>query len=200
MRAKVSMRLKTNLRGQVKQTALPKWKALLPLFEAVMNAFQAIQEAPQAREHQIVISCERDTGGFTLGDDPLPITSFTVSDTGIGFNDANFDSFNTAFSDHKEARGGKGLGRFMWLVAFDRARISSVFIEPDRPHPWRRNFVFDTNYDPDKAPAEPVEAGATGTTIVLEGFKSPYREECPKNVEIRAGPGNSDSSLSGFSA
>jgi hypothetical protein len=135
MREKVSMRLKSNLRGQVRQTPLPKWKALLPLFEAAMNAFQAIQEAPESREHRIIISCERDSGGLALGDEPSPITSFSVSDTGIGFNDANFDSFNTAFSDYKESRGGKGLGRFMWLVAFDRVRISSIFIERDRPHP-----------------------------------------------------------------
>lgn len=151
-----------------------------------MNAFQAIQEAPKAREHRIIISCDRDSGGLALGDDLPSITSFTVSDTGVGFNDANFDSFNTAFSDHKEAWGGKGLGRFMWLVAFERARISSIFIEPDSAHPLQRKFVFDTNYDPDRAPAEPIQEGARGTTIVLEGFKSPYRDECPKNVEILA--------------
>ena len=35
----------TNLRNQVRQTPLPKWKPLIPVFEAVMNSFQAIRDA-----------------------------------------------------------------------------------------------------------------------------------------------------------
>jgi len=188
MQYKVSaMRLKTNLRGQVKQTTLPKWKAMLPLFEAVMNAFQAIGEVGPSRGlHRIIIDCTRDDRGLDLGDELPPIVSFAITDTGVGFNDDNFDSFNTAFSDHKESRGGKGLGRFMWLVAFERARISSVFTESDSAHPWKREFVFDTSYDPDNAPAEAIATGNPGTTVILEGFKSPYKEECPRNIELLA--------------
>jgi len=37
--------IKANLRHQVRQTPLPKWKPWIPLFEAVMNSFQAIREA-----------------------------------------------------------------------------------------------------------------------------------------------------------
>lgn len=179
------MRLKTNLRGQVRQTALPKWKCLLPLFEAVMNAFQAIQEVPLRRSHSIIIECERDNV-LNITDEAAPFTSFTVKDTGVGFNDTNFDSFNTTFSEYKYERGGKGLGRIMWLVAFDKAAIDSTFFEPDSPHPWRRTFTFDTNYDPDQAPPVAIDEGASGTTVVLSGFKSPYREECPRTVEALA--------------
>ena len=50
------MTLKTNLRGQVRQTTLPKWKSLLPLFEAIMNAYQAIEEADKNRVHSIVVA------------------------------------------------------------------------------------------------------------------------------------------------
>jgi hypothetical protein len=179
------MRLKTNLRGQVRQTALPKWKCLLPLFEAVMNAFQAIQEANGKRQHSIVIDCKRDAV-LNINDELAPFVSFTVQDTGVGFNDANFDSFNTAFSEYKYKQGGKGLGRITWLVAFEKAEIDSVFSEPDSPHPWRRTFTFDTNYDPDQAPPVAIDAGVSGTTVVLSGFKSPYREECPRTVEALA--------------
>jgi hypothetical protein len=179
------MRLKTNLRGQVRQTALPKWKCLLPLFEAVMNSFQAIQEADPKREHSITVDCKRDNV-LDLGDELAPFVSFTITDTGVGFNDANFESFNTAFSEYKFERGGKGLGRIMWLVAFDKAEINSIFIETDSRHPWRRKFTFDTNYDPDRAPPAAIEAGTPGTTIVLSGFKTIYREECPRSVESLA--------------
>jgi len=34
-------------------------------------------------------------------------------------NDVNFDSYNTSYSVHKEDLGGKGLGRFLWLVSFE---------------------------------------------------------------------------------
>lgn len=179
------MRLKTNLRGQVRQTALPKWKCLLPLFEAVINAFQAIQEADPKRQHSIIIDCERDAV-LNVNDELAPFVGFTVKDTGVGFNDANFDSFNTAFSEYKYKQGGKGLGRIMWLVAFEKAEIDSVFVEPDSSHPWRRTFTFDTKYDPDQAPPVAIDAGMSGTTVILSGFKSPYRKECPRAVEALA--------------
>ncbi len=176
------MRLKTNLRGVVRQTALPKWKCLLPLFEAIMNAFQAIQEAPTSSDHSIIIECERDNV-LSIGDEPAPFVAFTIRDTGAGFNDDNFDSFNTAYSEYKVSRGGKGLGRIMWLVAFEKAEIDSIFRETDTAHPWRRQFVFDTNYDPDHATPTAIEAGRTGTTVRLSGFRNTYREECPRSVE-----------------
>jgi hypothetical protein len=120
--------LKTSLRGQVRQTVLNKYKPLLPLFEAVINAFQAIQDAATVQS-KLVIEIERERG---LGlDDTPPINGFNITDSGIGLNDTNFDSFNTAFSELKISRGGKGLGRFIWLVAFDHVEIDSTFSEPD---------------------------------------------------------------------
>src|SRR5713101_2559866 len=65
--------LKSNLRHQVRQTPLPKWKPWLPLFEALMNSFQAIREAKKpAGTGQILIEIERehmlvDKGGKCLG-------------------------------------------------------------------------------------------------------------------------------------
>lgn len=102
--------LRTNLRGQIRQTPLPKWKALLPLFEAVMNSFQAINDSKTEREHKIIISVEREAGLLSAEDDQ-PVTGFEITDTGVGFDDDNFESFNTAFSEHKVDRGGKGFDR-----------------------------------------------------------------------------------------
>lgn len=176
--------LRTNLRGQIRQTPLPKWKALLPLFEAVMNSFQAIQESKVHRKHKIVIAVDRDATLFE--EDDAPIVGFKISDTGVGFDDDNFDSFNTAYSEHKVDRGGKGLGRFMWLKAFDAVDISSVFSTQDgveKPSLWRRTFRFDFDYDPDKASAIQIGTGEVGTTVQLSTFRAPYRQECPRNVE-----------------
>lgn len=176
--------LRTNLRGQIRQTPLPKWKALLPLFEAVMNAFQAIQEANGGRQHRITIATVREHG--LLDDKDPPIVGFEITDTGVGFDDDNFDSFNTAYSDHKVDRGGKGLGRFMWLKAFESVDISSVFVAKDSDeHPtlWKREFRFDLDYNPDKAGAHQVDGHSAGTTVRLVGFRAPYRQECPRQVE-----------------
>lgn len=179
------MRLKTNLRGQVRQTTLHKWKCLLPLFEAVMNSIQAIQDADPSRDHSIIIECERENT-LKLDDELAPFVNFTIKDTGIGFDDDNFDSFNTAFSEHKYDRGGKGLGRMMWLVAFEKAEIDSVFRAEDTEHPWKRTFTFNTDYDPDNAMPVAIPEGMPGTTVILSGYRSPYKEECPRSPEALA--------------
>ncbi|MER9223158.1 ATP-binding protein [Mesorhizobium sp. M0644] len=179
--------LRTNLRGQIRQTQLPRWKALLPLFEAVMNSFQAIQDAKSHRRHRVTIVVERDAD--LIGEDNAPIVGFEIRDTGIGFTDENFDSFNTAYSEHKYERGGKGLGRFMWLKAFETVHVRTTFQAQDgddEPSHWLRDFEFGFDYDPDAASAAQIDSGASGTTVRLGGFLSPYREECPVDIEILA--------------
>jgi hypothetical protein len=176
--------LRTNLRGQIRQTPLPKWKALLPLFEAIMNSFQAVQDSKMGAEHKIIIILERERGLFS--EDDLPIAGFEIHDTGVGFNDENFDSFNTAYSEHKVDRGGKGLGRFMWLKAFEFVDVLSVFSSEDEgegPSLWKREFRFDLDYDPDKGVAVPVVNERIHTTVKLKGFRTPYRQECPRAID-----------------
>jgi N-6 DNA Methylase len=99
--------MKASIAGRVSHTNLPKAKALLPVFEAVVNAFQAIEE-PDAGSgrHEIQVVAERQ-GNLDDGK-PGPIESFVVTDTGVGFTDANYDSFNTVDSLYKAPRGGKG--------------------------------------------------------------------------------------------
>src|SRR5664280_2145871 len=143
--------LRTNIRNLVRQTQLPKWKPLLPIFEAVMNSFQAIRDIQRtSATGRIVIEIERDHD--FLPDETPPICSFTIIDNGVGLNDLNMDSFNESYIEHKLSLGGKGLGRFTWLKAFERVEIESTFREPDqKDHLLHRKFVFDENYDPDVA-------------------------------------------------
>jgi hypothetical protein len=117
------MSIKIDIGNQVRQTVLPQWKPLLPLFEAVMNSFQAIKDAnlPRAIPGRLAIEIERQEDLFK--GENAPIESFKVTDNGIGLDDDNFDSFNTAFSRRKVATGGKGLGRFIWLKAFEGAAL-----------------------------------------------------------------------------
>lgn len=173
---------KSNLRGQVRQTLLPKWKPLLPLFEAVMNAFQAIQDSNSRKSHRIFIEIERSYPSL-LNEDRPPISGFKVTDTGIGLDDENFESFNTSYSEYKVDRGGKGLGRIIWLKAFDRVVIDSVFATQSSDGVMQRKFTFDEGYSPAKGSPTAISARATGTSVHLTGFKEPYLSECPNTAE-----------------
>jgi hypothetical protein len=178
------MSIKIDLGNQVRQLVLPQWKPLLPLFEATMNSIQAIKDAnlPKPQRGKIVISVERSK--ILFEEDVAPVIGFKIEDNGIGLDDDNFDSFNTAFSRRKELLGGKGLGRLTWLKAFQEARIESTFREPDGKLLFR-SFVFNEVYDPEHLPL-PTESGqkSTGTTIELWGLRKAYAEKFPRSTDI----------------
>ena len=96
-----------------------------PLVETVVNAIQAIEAgSPDAGRVDILV--KRSNQQELEGGQP-PVESFSVIDNGIGFNDENRTSFDTLYSDHKIAQGGKGFGRFTCLKYFDDLIIESVF-------------------------------------------------------------------------
>jgi hypothetical protein len=177
------MSIKIDLRNQIRQTNLPKWKPLLPLFEAVMNSFQAIKDANPKRTGSIAIDIDRENS--LLPEDNPAVIGFRITDDGIGLTDDNFDSFNTAFSPHKIRIGGKGLGRFTWLKAFDRAQITSIFPEDRHGGLLCRNFVFDENYDlDDRGLPTSTTTGAAGTVIRLGDYRDAYKAQCPRTTEV----------------
>jgi hypothetical protein len=177
------MSIKIDLRNQIRQTDLPIWKPLLPLFEAVMNSFQAIRDAGLEHLGSISIDIEREK--LLILEDHPPVAGFRVTDDGIGLTDENFDSFNTAFSPHKIQIGGKGLGRFTWLKAFDRVEITSIFNDVHKGTLQRRNFVFDEKYDlDDRGLPIAIETARTGTTVRLMGYRNPYRTKCPRSPDV----------------
>ena len=136
--------MKASIAGRVRNTNLPKAKALLPVFEAVINAFQAIEETGSGK-HRIDIFAERQ-GDLDDGKSGK-IETFAISDTGIGFTDASPNSFNTVNSPYKASHGGKGLGRFLWLKAFTRVEVESDFYTVGVRGLLNRNFTFDASED-----------------------------------------------------
>jgi hypothetical protein len=162
--------MKASISGRIRNTHLPKPKALLPIFEAVMNAFQAIEEAG-GKGHYIRITVER-RGNLDDGK-PGPIEAFTIVDSGIGFTDENFDSFETVDSTYKAGRGGKGLGRFLWLKAFLRVEIDSHFRVVGMDKLQCRQFSFVANDD--EVLCAPVASDRTKpeTSVRLVGYLTP---------------------------
>lgn len=174
--------MKLDLDGRIKNTRLPRSKALLPVFEAVVNAFQAIEDLQRnARTESIEVVVHRDQALPDLGVDGH-VDGFSVTDTGVGFNDANLDSFFTSDTQYKHSRGGKGIGRFIWLKAFARAEIESHFERDGKL--VKRAFNFTTTTDqPMQSPRESMEKKRK-TTVRLVNMKSPYKEHCPQGLEL----------------
>ena len=65
---------------------------------------------------------------------------FEIEDNGVGFTDKHRESFDTLYTDHRIAEGGKGFGRFMCLKYFDKVGIKSVFGEK---RPIYEPLLFD---------------------------------------------------------
>jgi hypothetical protein len=177
------MSIKVNIENQVRQTTVLAWRPLVPLFEAVMNSFQAIKEANLPPNIPGRIGIEVVRRADLLNDDDPPISGFEITDNGIGLDDENWDSFNTAFSPHKLSRGGKGLGRFTWLKAFDHTKVQSTFKDEQGFH--TRSFTFDVDYDSDDKRGLPKAASQmhTSTTIELVDLKPHYIDQCPRQTD-----------------
>jgi hypothetical protein len=174
--------MKVDLAGKVKNTQLPRSKALLPMFEAVVNSFQSIEDAGETlRSPKIDIVVTRDPvlPGIEADTD---VNGFKITDNGVGFNPINVDSFFTSDTQYKVGRGGKGIGRFIWLKAFDRAEIESHY----RANGELLRTDFDFTLDRDQPPGPPTQSqeNAPKTTVRLVDMKSPYKENCPLSLAV----------------
>lgn len=176
--------MKASVAGRVRNTVLPRTRPLLPVFEAVINAFQAIEETDRRNGHVIRIEGTRQR---TLDDSPhAPFEAFSISDTGIGFTDGNYDSFNIVDSPYKAEHGGKGLGRFVWLKAFERVEVDSHYHNGADAGLLRRSFTFVASDDEQPCMLTPSGQRTPLTTVRLVGFRHPYCDECPRGLDIIA--------------
>lgn len=175
--------MKASVSGRVRHTNLPKTKTMLPVFEAVMNAFQAVEERGGIG-HRITIHAERQ---LTLDSDKsAPIESFIITDTGIGFTDENYDSFQTVDSPYKASYGGKGLGRFLWLKAFLRVEIESHYHASTTSVLLCRRFSFVAIDDDEPCQPQTSDKASPITTVRLIGLCNPYKDEVPRQLSIIA--------------
>lgn len=175
-------RMQSNFPGRVANTSLAAGQGLIPLLEAVVNSIHSMSARPGSRRVTVTIFRNPDLlSADAHGNTEEPITSFTIKDNGIGFNDENIESFSTLDSSAKIAIGGKGVGRVYWLKAFSEAKISSIYLS-STGEKCRRDFAFRPSPDgvedlekSDELPETPVE-----TTIELIGFKEAYRKASRK--------------------
>jgi len=174
--------MKTDVAGRVKNTSLAASRPLLPLYEAVVNSVQAIEDAHE-KDGRIEFQILRDS---TLFNDQHPelgeIVGFEVIDNGVGFNEANYNAFETSDTMYKAERGGRGVGRFLWLVAFEHVEVESHFIQNGKMR--RRRFTFVPVGDGVQSVTVEDSAETTPLTKVrLIGFRPKYQQQCPKKIE-----------------
>jgi hypothetical protein len=153
------------------------------MFEAVMNAMDAIQEASVTNGR---ISIEIGRGPVRQQELFLqPVRSFIIRDNGIGVTTDNFSAFETADTGHKADIGGKGVGRFLWLKAFDHAEITSVFIG-DHQKLVRRTFklCLTERGIEDHAVADAANGDQRGTEVRLCDYKEEFQAEVPASSDV----------------
>lgn len=188
------MSMNTHLQGRLRNTPLPTSHGLLCLFEAVVNSIQATQErsaTPGAARITVEIlrvpqtSLQLDDGSerSRRGSPSVEhITGFKVTDNGVGFNDANMASFETLDGEYKAHLGCRGVGRLLWLKAFDKVVVDSLFAgsEGKLKH---RSFTFTSSRGVDDVISEDSATGGQPRTCVhLQDFNKRYRDASPKTA------------------
>lgn len=178
--------MNTDVAGRVRNVQLPASKPLLPLFEVIINAIQAIEDANE-KNGRIEIDIVRSPDLFDGAADRSlsEITCFVVKDNGIGFDAQNYEAFTTSDTTYKAKRGGKGIGRFVWLVAFQTVEVESVFHADGLT--MRRSFAFCMRGEGIENPVCKEDSTAIrGTKVSLSGMNERLRKTCPKKLDTIA--------------
>lgn len=177
--------MKINFPNYIETMKLPSTKALYPLFEAVSNSIDAIEER-KIEDGKIIIILERLPQGLLdengeENKELLPVQNVTIVDNGIGFREANFAAFSELNTMWKKSRGGKGIGRVVWLKVFDYVEVESIYPNGNKSNEFRHfRFVCE------EEPIENVEGRNTKgdseikTSVRLVNCKNEYREAIPK--------------------
>ncbi|PJN93061.1 hypothetical protein CNY89_24110 [Amaricoccus sp. HAR-UPW-R2A-40] len=96
-----------------------------------------------------------------------------MSDNGVGLEPVRFEAFCTTDTDYKITRGGKWVGRLLWLDVFEQIRLVSIFRDGERA--FRRSFVFRLQSDEQitEEDLKEIEAAGsqTGTSITFCGLR-----------------------------
>ena len=177
-----------DIRGQLNNMRLSDTKALWPLFEAVVNSIHSIEDSANAEKGKISIYAQREEyvqGALEPKGNLGRFESFKITDNGTGFNADNYHSFNTAYSTFKIKKGCKGIGRFLWLKAFNSVELESVF--QDGSEHFKRKFDFTPDgVFPEENNTVMVDEQELKTVITLSDFARQYREQSPVELDVIA--------------
>ena len=186
---RMDMSFRFNLNGQLQAFSLPPYKALWPLFETVVNAIQSIEDSENKECGKVFIKAERDSVQQINIDGTAtnaPFVSFVVKDNGAGFGKDNYDSFCEAYSTLKLKKGCKGIGRFLWLKAFENVHIVSSYKEKGTWFIREFDFNMKREIDPEDNVKENLGEHIWNTEVRLENCIEKYQRKFPVTMDILA--------------
>ncbi len=171
--------LKSNLVKRIDRLPKPgiAADAMQPLFEAVSNSIHSTQDRFKenvAAKGKIVVT-------LTMARRQAP-AKIVVEDNGVGLDAKNYEAFTTTDTDNKIARGGKGVGRLLWLDCFEAISVSSQSDENGRTKRRKFRFVLSQsdqiqNYEESSVDGDAPE---TGLTVEFSGLRdNGYRAKFP---------------------
>lgn len=183
--------ISTSLSGRLRNTLLPKSHGLFPLFEAVVNSIQSIDSTypDDVGRGRIEVRIVRHGQGALdmrgAGRAPLePITEFHIHDNGAGFHADNMKSFETLDSEYKLPQGGRGVGRLLWLKAFQWVEVNSVF--RDGVQLKGRGFRFTASHGISGMEMPVVGQVDTFAKVSLMGYDRHYQQNSRKKASTIA--------------
>lgn len=115
--------------GEIKKKS---HEPLQPLFEAFTNAIESIRiltlqdSSKNIRDAEIIISIYLTSELLSQEDGKYEFQKFIVKDTGIGFNDTEWNRFIT-LKDNRKNFNNKGTGRIQYLHFFENTKIISQY-------------------------------------------------------------------------
>lgn len=184
------MNLNTSLKGRLRNTNLPKTNVLYPLFEAVVNSIHSIDAFNKSKgdenynEENIRIKIIRSPQITAMEEVKLDIIGFEIIDSGVGFNSDNYTSFQTLDSEYKISLGCRGVGRLLWLKAFDKVVVKSVYQENSKIFTRQFELNVDNNIHNEsntETPGINIE-----TSITLIGIHKEYSKYLRKTASTIA--------------
>ncbi len=116
--------------------------SLQPIFEAFTNSIEAIRDRRKfdtSHKGEIIIKIYSTE---TTVKDSFSFSSISIIDNGIGFNDEQFQRFNT-FRDNRKNYKNLGSGRIQFVHYFDSTNVNSVF-EQNKEF-YEREFIVSKN-------------------------------------------------------
>lgn len=100
---------------------------LQPIFEAFTNALESINERRKIEDslqgHIVFRIYQKETT-----DSQTEFNRLSIEDNGIGFNQKEFERFNT-YKDYTKGYNNLGSGRFQYVHYFNETKIISVFLD-----------------------------------------------------------------------
>ncbi|MEO6190823.1 MAG: ATP-binding protein, partial [Saprospiraceae bacterium] len=180
------MSLNTSLKGRLRNTNLPLTNVLYPLFEAVVNSIHSIDsllrkgKISSSIDGRISIKILRTSQEIAYSDVKPDIIGFEITDNGVGFNTDNFTSFQTLDSEYKIDLGCRGVGRLLWLKAFNKISVKSIYEENGKI--YTRTFDFNATKDIHNEEVKETPMAKIDTSIKLFDIQKNYSKYLRKTA------------------